>query len=89
MNENGNDPKFPKLPDGSRDLAKDWSYTQTWKEMEKLPQTGKARAIGVANHSVPYLEELLKGAKIVPAVNQIELHPVCNGRMSRSEEDRS
>lgn len=44
--------------------------------MEKLPATGKAKAIGVANHSVPYLKELLKSAEIVPAVNQIENHPL-------------
>jgi glycerol 2-dehydrogenase (NADP+) len=71
----GNHPLFPKLPDGSRDLDKDWSYVQTWKAMEKLPATGKVKAIGVANHNVPYLEELLKSAETTPAVNQIENHP--------------
>lgn len=75
-NENGNHPLFPKLADGSRDLDHDWSYVQTWKLMEKLPATGKAKAVGVANHSVPYLEELLKSAEITPAVNQIENHPL-------------
>ncbi|KAF2093239.1 Aldo/keto reductase [Rhizodiscina lignyota] len=75
MNQNGNHPLFPKHPDGSRDLDSDWSYIQTWKLMEKLPATGKAKAIGVANHSVPYLEGLLKEAEITPAVNQIENHP--------------
>lgn len=43
--------------------------------MEKLPATGKVKAIGVANQSVPYLEELLKTAEITPAINQIENHP--------------
>lgn len=43
--------------------------------MEKLPATGKARAIGVSNHSVPFLEKLLAEATIVPATNQIENHP--------------
>lgn len=43
--------------------------------MEKLPASGKARSIGVANHSKPYLEELLKYAEVLPAVNQIENHP--------------
>ena len=71
----GNDPKLPKLPDGSRDLDKTWSHVQTWLEMEKLLKTGKVRAIGVANYSVRYLEELLPKATIIPAVNQIENHP--------------
>lgn len=71
----GNHEKFPKLPDGSRDLVKDWSHITTWKSMEKLPATGKVKAIGVANYSVRFLEQLLPEATIVPAVNQIENHP--------------
>ena len=71
----GNHEKFPKHPDGSRDLVTDWKHTQTWKAMEKLVATGKVKAIGVANYSVKYLEELLPEATIVPAVNQIENHP--------------
>lgn len=43
--------------------------------MEEVYKTGKARAIGVANWSVPYLEALSKSWNIVPAVNQVELHP--------------
>jgi glycerol 2-dehydrogenase (NADP+) len=43
--------------------------------MEKLLVTGKVKAIGVANYSVKYLEELIPHATIVPAVNQIENHP--------------
>ncbi|KAG4441588.1 H/ACA snoRNP pseudouridylase subunit [Cadophora sp. M221] len=75
MNPNGNHEKFPKHPDGSRDLVTDWKHTQTWKALEKLVATGKVKAIGVANYSVKYLEELLPEATIVPAVNQIENHP--------------
>src|SRR5271169_4812673 len=43
--------------------------------MEKLLSTGKVRAIGVCNYSVPYLKALLPKVSIVPAVNQIENHP--------------
>jgi len=75
MNPNGNHEKFPKLPDGSRDLVKDWSHVQTWKAMERLLATGKVKAIGVANYSVKFLEQLLPQATVVPAVNQIENHP--------------
>lgn len=48
----------------------------TWKAMEKLLDTGKVHAIGVANFSVKKLQDLLTYAKVVPAVNQVECHPV-------------
>lgn len=76
MNPNGNHPLFPKHPDGSRDLDTRWSHVDTWKNMEKLLDTGKVKAIGVSNYSVKFLEELLPQAKVVPAANQIENHPL-------------
>ncbi|GAA6015301.1 hypothetical protein JCM10207_008941 [Rhodosporidiobolus poonsookiae] len=75
LNPNGSDPKFPKRPDGSRDLDLDRKVADTWADMEKLVEKGLVKAIGVSNFSIPYLEDLLKTAKIVPAVNQVELHP--------------
>lgn len=52
-------------------------FIQTWKAMEKLFETrpGKIKGIGVSNFSIKTLTELLKHAKIVPAMNQIETHP--------------
>jgi diketogulonate reductase-like aldo/keto reductase len=44
--------------------------------MESLLATGKVRAIGVANYSVPFLNELLPEVSVIPAVNQIENHPL-------------
>lgn len=44
--------------------------------MEELYRSGKVKAIGVANWSVPYLEKLSETWTIVPAVNQVELHPL-------------
>lgn len=76
MNPNGNDEKFPKLPDGSRDLVRDRSHVDTYKDMEKLLKTNKTKAIGVANYSKRYLEELLPKVDVVPAANQIENHPL-------------
>ncbi|KAI2627132.1 Aldo/keto reductase [Xylaria nigripes] len=75
MNPNGNDDRFPKLPDGSRDMLWDHDHLATWKQMEALLKTGKVRSIGVCNYSLPYLKQLLKTAEVVPAVNQIENHP--------------
>lgn len=43
--------------------------------MEELYKAGKVKAIGVANWSIPYLEELKQKWTVVPAVNQVELHP--------------
>lgn len=43
--------------------------------MEEVYRSGKVKAIGVANWSVAYLEQLRKTWKVVPAVNQVELHP--------------
>jgi diketogulonate reductase-like aldo/keto reductase len=74
-NPEGNDDKFPKHPDGSRDIIHDWDHREGWKQMEALVGTGKVKGIGVCNYSKKYLEELLPTAKIVPAINQIELHP--------------
>ncbi len=78
LNSQGrDDPYVPFKEDGSRDLQTDWSYIQTWHEMEKLVATGKTKSIGVCNSSIKYIEALIndKGTKIIPAVNQIELHP--------------
>ncbi|PTX94428.1 aldo/keto reductase [Opitutus sp. ER46] len=52
----------------------------TWKAVEKLLLTGRVKAIGVSNHMVPHLEELLAEAEVVPAVNQIEFHPYLQSR---------
>lgn len=48
---------------------------EAWHEMEKIYESGAVRAIGVSNHLIHHLEELLDVADVVPAVNQVELHP--------------
>jgi len=47
----------------------------SWGIMEEICKSGRARAIGVSNFVGFHLDKLLEDAKIVPAVNQIELHP--------------
>lgn len=66
---------FPLLPDGTRDLDHERHFSSTWRDMEPLLQTGKVRAIGVANFDVYNLEILRRECTAVPAVNQVELHP--------------
>lgn len=43
--------------------------------MVDLVKTGKAKAVGVSNFNVRRLEDLLSKTDVVPAVNQIEIHP--------------
>jgi len=74
LNPNGNDPKFPTLPDGTRDVDRKWSIVDTWKQMEKVYKEGKVKAIGVSNFSQMKLEELLPHVEVVPAANQLEIH---------------
>jgi len=51
-------------------------YKETWKAFEKLYQEGLIRAIGVSNFKVHHLESLAEDSGIVPAVNQVEFHPL-------------
>ncbi|KAI8178230.1 D-galacturonate reductase [Colletotrichum sp. SAR 10_75] len=66
---------LPVNPDGTRSVDRSWDQSETWRQMEELYASGKVKAIGVANWSIPYLEELRKTWTVVPAVNQVELHP--------------
>ncbi|MFF3565867.1 aldo/keto reductase [Streptomyces sp. NPDC002574] len=50
-------------------------YLETWRALEKIHADGRARAIGVSNFPVAQLQHLLDEGGVVPAVNQIELHP--------------
>lgn len=47
----------------------------TWRAMEELYQSGRARAIGVSNWTIEGLKKLMSFAKVKPTVNQIEIHP--------------
>ncbi|KAJ3859535.1 NADP-dependent oxidoreductase domain-containing protein [Lentinula edodes] len=67
----------PMTKEGGADKSIDW--LDTWHEMEKLYKAHpeKIKAIGVSNFSVEYLKRLLSNSEVVPAANQIELHPSC------------
>jgi len=53
---------------------------ETWRAMEAIKKSGRARSIGVSNYLVRHLEELFSTAKELPEVNQIELHPFLQHR---------
>ncbi|OSD05358.1 Aldo/keto reductase [Trametes coccinea BRFM310] len=65
LDENGNPIPFEQHP----------NFVDVWADMEKLLDTGKVRSIGVSNFSIKNLEILLKHAKVIPANNQVEVHP--------------
>ena len=50
-------------------------YIETWQVFQQIQASGRARSIGVSNFLVPHLERLLAETDVVPAVDQIELHP--------------
>ena len=50
-------------------------YVDSWRAMERLHADGRARAIGVSNFTPAHLTRLMDETSVVPAVNQIELHP--------------
>jgi diketogulonate reductase-like aldo/keto reductase len=50
-------------------------YLDTWKAFIELQQEGLTRSIGVSNFHEPHLERIIAETGVVPAVNQIELHP--------------
>ncbi|KAF9361405.1 hypothetical protein BGX26_003538 [Mortierella sp. AD094] len=67
---------FPTPKDANgKPLREGVDITETWRAFEELVATGKTKAIGVSNFSIKNLEKILAVAKIVPAVNQVELHP--------------
>jgi diketogulonate reductase-like aldo/keto reductase len=59
----------------------------TWRAMERLYLDGRIRAIGVSNFEPDQLRRLVDGAEVVPAVNQVELHPYRQRRDVRGTDD--
>ncbi|KAA1072003.1 hypothetical protein PGT21_025400 [Puccinia graminis f. sp. tritici] len=69
---------FPLAEDGVHvKLDLQTSIVDTWKEMVKLLNTGKVKAIGVSNFEIEHLEAIFKATGVAPTVNQIERHPLC------------
>jgi 2,5-diketo-D-gluconate reductase A len=65
----------------------DGDYVSTWKVLEEFKADGRARSIGVSNFQVDHLERLAAEADVVPAVNQIELHPYLLNEEVRSYDE--
>lgn len=50
-------------------------YVEAWKTLVELKQAGRIRSIGVSNFNLDHLDRIIGETGVVPAVNQIELHP--------------
>lgn len=61
--------------DGDKFVYEDVPLLDTWRALEKLVEKGKIRSIGISNFTGALIQDLLRGAKIKPAVLQIEHHP--------------
>jgi 2,5-diketo-D-gluconate reductase A len=53
----------------------DGDFVSTWKALEEFARDGRARSIGVSNFQPAHLDRLAQETDIVPAVNQVEIHP--------------
>lgn len=53
-------------------------YLDTWRALENIYQSKKARAIGVSNFEIKHLNDIFANCKEAPVINQIERHPNLN-----------
>ena len=56
-------------------VREEQGYIRAWKKLEQFNKQGLCRAIGVSNYNIHHLEDVLKVADIVPALDQVECHP--------------
>ena len=63
-------------------------YCGAWKDMERAVEAGKVKSIGLSNFMGKYLQDILKIAKILPVVDQVECHPYAPCDDLRKELDK-
>ncbi|XP_070506775.1 glyoxal reductase-like, partial [Chironomus tepperi] len=68
-------PGIEGLPDNSTDVLK--YRHEAWKALSKFKEQGLIKSIGVSNFIIRHLEDLKTVSDVVPAVNQVEFHPLC------------
>jgi diketogulonate reductase-like aldo/keto reductase len=51
------------------------AYLDAWRALIRLREDGRVKSIGVSNFTIPHLRRLMDETGVVPALNQIELHP--------------
>lgn len=60
------------------------TYVESWLVLEDLHRQGLAKAVGVSNFEPEHLERILEAGSLVPAINQVELHPAFQQRKLRA-----
>lgn len=53
----------------------DGDFVSTWRTMQQIADSGRAKTIGVSNFTAEHIDRLITETGVVPAVNQIEVHP--------------
>jgi len=66
---------WPFMGWGSSKVDNVINRKESWKALEEIYNSGRAKAIGVCNYKIEHLEEMKTYANIAPMVNQIEFHP--------------
>jgi 2,5-diketo-D-gluconate reductase A len=62
----------------------DGDYASTWRTLTELHEDGRARSIGVSNFEPVHLQTIIDATGVVPAVNQIEVHPFFANEAARA-----
>ena len=62
----------------------DGDYVSTWRTLIEFVSDGRARAVGVSNFEPGHLDRLVQETGVVPAVNQIEVHPYFTNETARA-----
>jgi len=66
----------------------DGDFVSTWNTMAEFREDGRARSIGVSNFQPAHLERIVEETGVVPAVNQIEVHPFFGNEEARAANAR-
>jgi 2,5-diketo-D-gluconate reductase A len=62
----------------------DGDYVSTWKTLTEFLEDGRARSVGVSNFEPEHLDRIVAETGVVPAVNQIEVHPYLTNDAARA-----
>src|SRR3954463_10949015 len=62
----------------------DGDYVSTWRTLTEFVEDGRARSIGVSNFQPAHLDRIIAETGVVPAVNQIEVHPYFGNEAARA-----
>lgn len=58
-------------------------YVETWETFVELRESGRVRSIGVSNFEPEHIDRIVAATGVVPAINQVELHPFFQQRALR------